>query len=165
MEEAREVLNNIVERSLEALKLLESITGAVIPREKLNRALHGALNVILHELSHASIQMVYPELDSIREIDEFFALCIEEVGARLLEVYVAARMGLPAQSFEEHANELSWFPVFRGRINSRLLERLYGEMTEAIRRNMFRDFVTGELRDTCRRIAMSLGGPRIAGMR
>ncbi|ALL00329.1 hypothetical protein Pyrde_0279 [Pyrodictium delaneyi] len=165
MEEAREVFNNLVEKTLEALMLLERITGMSISREKLNRAIYSAVNVILHELSHASIQTVYPELDSIREIDEYLVLCIEEVGARLLEVYVAARIGLPAQSFEEHANELSWFPVFRGRINSRLLEKLYNEMTEAIRRNMFRDFVTGELRDTCRRITMSLGGPRIAGIR
>ena len=162
MEAAEEALQSLVDRSLEALKLLERLTGAQIPRESLNRAVYSALSTLLYELCHASIRELYAGLEAVREIDRYLALCIEEVGARLLEAYVAASIGVPAISFEEHSYELNMVPVFRGRVTPRLLERLYREMVEAIERGRLRAFVTGELRDTCRRIAMAGGGPRLA---
>ncbi|BES80454.1 hypothetical protein [Pyrodictium abyssi] len=163
MDGAEEALESLLEHARSMVRFVEEFSGIEVTREKLNRVIHSALLAMAHELSRIALEEVYREVDLLRDMDRGMARCIEEVGARLLEAYVASSLGIPALSLEEYSYELNLLPELRGRITPRILGKLYTALEAAARERRLYDFIAGELREECRRIA-ARGRPRLSGL-
>ena len=130
---AEEVILRAVESIARAYRFIVESMGIEIPRSYLERVLGEVSHIAIHELAHAVIHVVYPEIDELYRESEVLGECVDEVGGRILEIYVSRGVGAPTHSFEEHVYELEHYSNLRGLgIRARDLEALYEEASRLI---------------------------------
>ncbi|HDD25662.1 MAG TPA: hypothetical protein ENF75_01050 [Acidilobales archaeon] len=144
---AKDVINNIVK----AYEELRRVLKIDLPKELVNEALRETEHIVIHELCHAAIRKVYPEIGKVYDVNEAKATCVDELVGRLLETYVSRRVGAFVHSFEEHITELRLYaPLSNLNITPELLKGLYEEMVKAIEGGKLREFIKKVERDICR---------------
>ena len=135
-EVAREVVDTIVK----AFEVLSSLSP--IGESSLLERLRDAVMVIVHELAHEAIGSAYRELSALYEKDPVLEECTDEVGARMLEVFVMKKIGAPAHSFEDLARELECYASLKGACwSADALQELYDRVEPLLERGELRGFV------------------------
>ncbi len=122
-----------MENIIVAHKILEDIIGEDIPHDILEHILDEVEHIAIHELCHAVIRAVYPEIESLYEKNEELATCIDEITSRLLETYVSRKIGGYVHSIEEHVYELKLYkPLSNLNLSENMLAELYVKAEEAL---------------------------------
>ncbi len=135
---SRQVIENIVK----AYRALVELLKCEIPDSILMKVLREVEHIAIHELVHGAIRTVYPEIDRLEEGDPVLGECIDEVAARLLEIYVSRAVGAYVHSFEEHAHELEHYAMLAElKIDAEKLRGLYAEAVVYIERGELRDVI------------------------
>ncbi len=130
----RETISSVVNNIVKAYKFIEESLGISLSRDVLEKILKEVEHIAIHELSHGVIHSVYPEITDLHHRDPIVAECIQEIGARLLELYISSKIGVYTHTFEEHIHELKHYTLLRDiDIKPRDLEELYRETVELIK--------------------------------
>jgi hypothetical protein len=142
---AKEVANVAVR----AFNLLASLSP--VSEEALAERLRDAVMTAVHELSHEVIHSAYPELGTLHNRDPVLE-CVDEVGARMLEVFVTRKLGARAHSFEDLARELENYPSLREvRWDAGMLEELYSRAEPLLEKRELKGFIDMVVRE-CRKL-------------
>ncbi len=152
------VLNNLVK----AHRFVCEALGVSIPREELAKVFEEVEHVAIHELVHGVVRRVYPGMEELYHEDEVLAECVDEVGARMLELYVSSRVGVYTHSFEEHVHELEHYTNLRDLgVEARDLEELYREFEKLVEEKKLGDALDAVVRK-CMEWKHRLKNPRTA---
>ncbi len=147
---AEEMVSRTVRKVVEAYNFITKELGVDLPSKLLERALMETAHIAVHELAHALIHAVYPEVARLYHEDPVLGECVDEVGGRLLETYISERIGAYVHSFEEHVHELGHYSHLEGlEITAKDLEELYKRISRMIEENKLReaiDLVAGRCR-------------------
>jgi len=136
--------------AVKAFNLLASLSP--VSEEALAERLREAVMTFVHELSHEVIRSAYPELGTLHDRDPVLAECVDEVGARMLEVFVTRKLGAPAHSFEDLALELENYPSLREvRWGAGMLEELYSRAEPLLERRELKGLINMIIRE-CRKL-------------
>lgn len=143
------VAKEVAHVAVKAFDLLASFSP--ISEEAFAERLREAVMTAVHELSHEVLRSVHPELGTLHDRDPLRE-CVDEVGARMLEVFVARKLGARAHSFEDLAFELEHYPSLRGaRWSAGVLEELYSRAEPLLEKRELKSFV-GVVAGECRRL-------------
>ncbi len=128
-----ELSHQVIEDLVKAYRALVELLKHEIPDSILKKVLREVEHIAIHELVHGAIRVVYPEIDTLEEEDPVLGECVDEVAARLLEIYVSRAVGAYVHSFEEHAHELELYAMLAElKIDAEKLRHLYAEVVAHI---------------------------------
>jgi hypothetical protein len=127
-----EIISNIINNIIRAYQFIQDI-GISIPAEKLRNILKEVEHIAIHELAHEIIRSIYPETRDYYKSNPILGECIDEVGARMLELYISKRIGTYTHTFDEHVYELKHYTNLQEiSIDVRDLEEMYRETEKQI---------------------------------
>jgi hypothetical protein len=89
---------------------LEKLTGAKVPKKKMDKVLREGLHIILHELAHFFLEQSLPWLGNLKERQH---VLVDEVLARFLERNVSKQLHSFTESFEEQLQEMRMYSPLR----------------------------------------------------
>ncbi len=135
---AKEVAGNVIAAYEELTKLL----GKPIPLGSVRDALRETLHIAVHELAHAALRAISPELVDIIHSDEVLGECFDEVASRILELIVSERLGIRTHTVEEHLYELKHYTGMANLpLDADELGELYEEALKTVEAGRVRDAV------------------------
>jgi hypothetical protein len=89
---------------------LEKLTGAKVPKKKMDKVLREGLHIALHELAHSFLEQSLPWLGGLEERQH---VLVDEVLARFLERKVSEELHSFTESLEEQLQEMRMYSPLR----------------------------------------------------
>ncbi|RLE58277.1 MAG: hypothetical protein DRJ35_08180 [Thermoprotei archaeon] len=126
-------IKHTIERIVKTYEIYEQILGKQIPLEILEDALAETEHLAIHEMAHAVIRLLFPEINTLEEENITLGECIDEIFARMLERYVSQKIGSSVHTFEEHVYELKHYTSMSDiEIKPEDLEKLYSKISKLL---------------------------------
>ncbi len=148
----KEKVLKVVEEIVKAYNFIVKELGITLPSSALEQVLNETSHIAIHELAHALIHTVYPEIEKLHDENPSLGECVDEVGGRIVETYISRKVGAFIHSFEEHVHELEHYTYLKGlRVTAKDLEELYEEVSKALERNRVKE-VIGIIIEKCKEL-------------